>query len=361
MPASFHRQDGPGGFVPLAEFPLHLGSDLSATVYDDAPGVAPHHATLRLESEGYTLTAEAGCTFVVGGSEATHTTLAMGDAVHLTPHASPWLFRSRSLEVPSLPAQAPHRVHGITLDGARCAFRYLPPLRGADGERRYLKILAAIGGAPHPALAQIVDGGLTHVDGRRRRWLATRWIDGKSARDLLMDRQVPVERVLAILVSLADALVHLHARGVIHRDLAPGNVIVTPGGGAVLIDYGQAVLSATELPESAGVVGTPGFVAPEEVVYGPAAVTSAVDVYGLAAVGYTLLTGAPPSCGDDVLDALASASIAPPHPSAYGIEVPAPLEELLLAALGPDPAERPDARTLAAVLADVAGAPKELA
>jgi serine/threonine protein kinase len=195
----------------------------------------------------------------------------------------------------------------------------------------------------------LVDGGLHTLDGGTHRWLATRYIEGSVVREVLRADGVSAPRVLSALQPLAAALEHLHARGVIHRDVAPGNVVLTTGG-AVLIDYGQAVLADEPLASSAGVVGTPGYVAPEEVLEGPAGVTPAVDVYGLCAVGYAMLTGAPPAGGEHVLDALSRAARPPIPPRDLGVDVPEALEALLLQGLDSDPAQRPDAAGLCAAL-----------
>jgi serine/threonine protein kinase len=104
-------------------------------------------------------------------------------------------------------------------------------------------------------------------------------------------------------------------------------------------------------PEGRGVVGTPGYVAPEEVARGGAAVGPAADVYGTAAVGYAMLTGAPPVGGGDVLDVLARAGRPPTTPRELGVAVPEALEGALLGALHHDPARRPDAASFVRALA----------
>jgi serine/threonine protein kinase len=118
----------------------------------------------------------------------------------------------------------------------------------------------------------------------------------------------------------------------------------------VLIDYGQAVLIDAPGRASSAVVGTPGFIAPEEILEGRSAVSPAVDVYGLAAVGYALLTGRPPALGDDVLSTLSEALREPPRPRDLGVAVPEALEAVLLEGLAADPAARPDAAAFASAL-----------
>jgi serine/threonine-protein kinase len=133
----------------------------------------------------------------------------------------------------------------------------------------------------------------------------------------------------------------LHARGIVHRDVAPSNIVLGPEWHATLIDYGQSLEGPGGAPRRGGVVGTPGYVSPEEVLRGGEAVGPAADVYGLAAVGYALFTGRPPAQGEDVLETLAKSNRKPPRPRELGIELPRKLEKALMKGLASDPARRP--------------------
>ena len=127
-------------------------------------------------------------------------------------------------------------------------------------------------------------------------------------------------------------------------------MILPPEGGAVLIDYGQSMLLDGGGRGSVGVVGTPGYVAPEEVLAGREAASPAVDIYGLGAIGYALLTGIPPARGEDLLATLGQAMRPPVPPRELGVEVPEALEAVLLQCLAPDPAHRHGAATVRAAL-----------
>jgi len=245
------------------------------------------------------------------------------------------------------PAAAGLRI--VRRGGVRHVVKSWPPARSRADLARHEELVAILRGLRHPALARVVAGDLGR-DGRSRR-LLTRWVEGRAAQEVVESGGLPAGRVVVVLRSAAAGLVCLHAHGVIHRDVAPGNVIISSEGDGALIDFGHAVPLEHDLPPSAGVVGTPGYVAPEEVLRGAVAVTRAVDVYGLGAVGYALLTGTPPALGEDVLDVLAGAARLPTPPSALGIAVPVALERAVLAALAPDPSERPDAATLQRALA----------
>jgi serine/threonine-protein kinase len=380
MPVALLHPAAPRAFAPVPRRGARLGSAPDCDVLDASPGVRAHHALLRYVKGAWLLTAADGLRFEVGGEAHPMLVLRHGDELRLAPGAGRWTFRDRlagAFVPPGHSLAAAWRAHpdfargvhdsrrfGLAPPGAgperACSARVqvggeerfvkrLAPGRREGDDERHLALLTAVGGAPHPALAAVVDGGLEPAAGGVGRWLATLWVPGRTAREVVDAGGLPAARVLALLRALAGGLAHLHARGVVHRDVAPGNVVLGPAG-PVLIDYGHAVLRGEPLAPSAGVVGTPGYVAPEEVLEGAAAVTPAVDVYGLAAVGYALLTGAPPAAGEDLLAALSSAARPPAPPREMGVEVPPALEAALLAALDPDPAARPDAAGFRAAL-----------
>lgn len=369
MPVSLLSAEGGPGFAPVTRFPFVLGCAPDSDLIDGSAGVAPVHASLAHAEGAYRLAAGDGCNLFVGGRPLRALTLRDGVVLRLARDGARWRFRRRmrgehpdaaawlaSAEVagpahgsraygagPAVSGRDPDRCRRVeTTMGPLVVKRFGPVRTAAEGDD-HLSLLAAIGGAPHDALAPLVDGGLELVDGRPERWAATRWIAGTCLREVVEDGGIDAARTLRIVRALAAGLAHLHARGVVHRDVAPGNVVLQPDGRATLIDYGQAVLQARPARASAGVVGTPGFVAPEEVLAGRAAVSPAVDVYGLGAVAYALLVGTPPARGDDLLATLGQALRPPLSPRELGVELPDALEALVMACLSPDRAERPDA------------------
>ncbi len=361
MPVALLRTEPSRAFAPLAARKVSLGSDPSCDIVDRSPGVAPVHARLRYVKGEWLFTSEDDQRVEVGGETVPMMTLRPGDVLRLAPEGAAWTFRNRLANAfvpPGMSIAAAWQAHPefnspdhgpASCTDAAWVVKPGAPCRRPEDADRHLTLLARIGGASHPALARLVDGGLHAVDGATNRWLATRYVEGTVVRDALSPAGLSAARVLSVLQPLAAALEHLHARGVIHRDVAPGNAVLTTGG-AVLIDYGQAVLADEALASSAGVVGTPGYVAPEEVLEGPAGVTPAIDVYGLCAVGYAMLTGGPPASGEHVLDALSRAARPPISPRELGVDVPELLESLLLRGLEPDPAKRPDAAGVRAAL-----------
>ncbi len=361
MPVALIRSEPSRAYAPLASLDVRLGSDPDCDVVDPAPGVAPLHARLRYVKGEWLLAPEDDQRVLVGDEEVPILALHDGDVVRLSSSGRAWRFRNRLADTfiaPGMSAastwtahprfrEAGHGPDAVPADADWVVKRGMPLKRAEDAER-HLRLLARLGGSPHRALARLVDGGLHPHDGGLARWMATRFVPGTVASDTIKPMGVPVDDLLPALRRLAAGLAHLHARGVIHRDVAPGNVVLTDDDGAVLIDFDRAVLTDADLAASAGVTGTAGYVAPEEVLEGPAAVTTAVDVYGLCAVAYALLVGHPPAGGDDVLDALSRATRRAVPPSELGVSLPPAFEEALLQGLDPDPAARPDAAALRA-------------
>lgn len=375
MPLALRRSDN-GAVVPVATLPFTLGSDRGDDLQVTDAGVRPGHARLRELRGDLLLSAADGLHVRVNGERVSFMVVQHGDRIQLgepgkgagtelvvrdrlagaflppgVDRATAWL-RSPAARDPAEGPEAytggPLAGHGSRTFSVRTGGlgraqlkvrRSLDP--DSEQPQQMLRLLQALAGAPHPNLAPLLDGGVVLRAGRALPWMLTRYVTG---RPLVADARgggLSPGTVVNRLVDAGRGLAHLHRRGVIHRDVAPGNLICTPRGHIVLIDYGQSALADQPVPASKGVIGTPGYVAPEEVVQGSSAVTQAVDVYGLAAVGFALLAGTPPAQGADLLDTLARAAARPPTFASLGVEVPAALEAALLEALDPDPTRRP--------------------
>jgi len=197
-----------------------------------------------------------------------------------------------------------------------------------------------------------VDGGyLAEPGDHPPRWMASGWIQGEALEASL--GLLALDEALSLAQDAAEGIAHLHARGIVHRDVSPANVVRTPGGRAVLVDFGQARPWREPAPPSLGVVGTPGFVAPEEVLGTAERSQPAADVFGLGATLYALLTGVAPAGGQDVLETLSGSLGRPVPPRSLGVPLAPELEQALLAALEPRPQERPTAQALLQVLQHV--------
>jgi class 3 adenylate cyclase len=155
-------------------------------------------------------------------------------------------------------------------------------------------------------------------------------------------RRLEIEESVRIARELCSALDHAHTRGVVHRDVKPGNIWLTEDGTAKLGDFGLALaIDRTRLTQDGMMVGTAAYMAPEQALGRPPDARS--DLYSLGATLYEMLTGRPPFLGDDVV-AIVSQHIntRPVAPTWHRAEVPKPLETLVLELLEKDPTRRPD-------------------
>ena len=156
----------------------------------------------------------------------------------------------------------------------------------------------------HPNVAQVYDYG---VD-RGQPYLVMEFVPGETlASRLTREGPVSSDEARRIGAQAADALHAAHDAGVVHRDVKPGNIMVTPGGQAKVLDFGIAAAAAESRMTGTGIVlGTPTYMAPEQAA-GEGA-TSASDIYSLGVVLYEMLAGRPPFEGDSAL-AVASAHV----------------------------------------------------
>ncbi|MFE9017913.1 serine/threonine-protein kinase [Streptomyces sp. NPDC007808] len=192
-----------------------------------------------------------------------------------------------------------------------------------------------------------VTGLYEYVESAHGAAIVMELVDGVSLRGLLTRRgPLDPESALVILKGSLLGLVDAHRVGVVHRDYKPENVLVMPDGWSKLVDFGIAVDAGT----TAGVAGTPSYMAPEQWTGAPA--SPAADVYAATATFFECLTGHKPFAGDNLAE-LALKHIEAPVPSD---EAPEEVRELVRRGLAKDPAERPGQAEFVAELERVAGA-----
>jgi WD40 repeat protein len=195
----------------------------------------------------------------------------------------------------------------------------------------------------HPHIARLLDGGTTE-DGRP--YFVMEYIDGEPL-DRYCDRhQLGSRERLRLLQAVCAAVQHAHERGVVHRDLKPGNVLVTADGTPKVTDFGlakrlQAGAGAAGPTQTGTVLGTPSYMAPEQAGGKRAEVGAAADVYALGAILYELLTGRPPFRAETPLDTLLQVlHDEPVPPSRLHPKLPRDLETICLKCLHKHPAQR---------------------
>jgi hypothetical protein len=195
--------------------------------------------------------------------------------------------------------------------------------------------------------APVVDADLD----ARLPWLATAYVAGPSLSDAVNRHgPLPAESVLALMAGLAEGLAAIHGAGLVHRDLKPGNVLLAADGPRV-IDFGVSRVSETATVTQSGmVIGSPGFMSPEQAEGGT--VGPASDVFSLGSVLVFAATGEGPF-GRGPTAALVYRVV---HAPAGLDRVPAGVRPLLVRCLAKDPAARPDPAWLLARLGERGGA-----
>ncbi len=202
----------------------------------------------------------------------------------------------------------------------------------------------------HPCVVTVHD--VIEADGTP--WIVMELVTARSLeRVLAEDGPLPPRRVAETGMMLLGALASAHAAGVVHRDVKPGNVLLTRDGRAVLTDFGIAAVDGDPaLTQTGMVVGTPGFCAPERIRGAPASPAS--DLWSLGATLYAAVEGRGPfdSHGSPMAVLASIVHSEPPPARSAG-----PLEAVIGALMSKDPAQRPDAARARQLLTGAAEAP----
>jgi YVTN family beta-propeller protein len=206
----------------------------------------------------------------------------------------------------------------------------------------------------HPNVVPIYDAG--EVDGRL--YLAMRYVEGADLRTLLRaEAALEPGHAVAISGQVAAALDAAHARGLVHRDVKPSNVLLDEGEHVYLADFGltRRLEEKGAQPGEGRSVGTPSYLAPEQIEGGP--VDSRTDVYSLGCLLYECLTGEVPFSGDSRLAvAWAHLEEEPPSASERNPDLPRTIDAVLRRAMAKSPEERyPTCGALAAAAAEALG------
>jgi tetratricopeptide (TPR) repeat protein len=217
-------------------------------------------------------------------------------------------------------------------------------LRGgclADEEdgRRFRREVEAVAALDHPNIVSIYE--VARRDGLP--YFAMKLVDGVSLAQRLPDFVAQPRAAARLVATVARAVHHAHQRGVLHRDLKPSNILIDTAGQPHITDFGLAkrVEGDPDLTDSGAIVGTPSYMAPEQATGQRNAVTTAVDVHGLGAVLYALLSGKPPYRGDSVLEILEHVRREPPEPpSSVDRRIDRDLETICLKCLEKEPERR---------------------
>ncbi|HVS68784.1 MAG TPA: Stk1 family PASTA domain-containing Ser/Thr kinase [Mycobacteriales bacterium] len=194
-----------------------------------------------------------------------------------------------------------------------------------------------------PSIVAVYDTGEGVVNGAATPYIVMEYVEGRTLRDILAaeGRLLP-RRALEITAAICAALEQAHAAGIVHRDIKPGNVMITPSGEVKVMDFGiaRALTSSTAtMTQTAAVVGTAHYLSPEQAR--GEHVDARSDIYSTGCLLYELLTGAPPFTGESAV-AVAYQHVRedPLPPSQVEPDVPASIDAIVLVAMAKNPVNR---------------------
>jgi len=196
-----------------------------------------------------------------------------------------------------------------------------------------------VGRLSHPNIVTIFDVG---QEGETA-YIAMELLQGRSLHQMLKDPQrIPFHTAADITAQVADALEHAHKFSIVHRDVKPANVVVAPSGRAKLTDFGVAFIPASNVTQTGSALGSPRYMAPEQVLGQP--IDSRADLFSLGVVLYELLTKRTPFewPGDTTVFALMQRIAGEPHPPLRQIDpqIPEGFDRIMDRALAKRPQER---------------------
>ena len=198
----------------------------------------------------------------------------------------------------------------------------------------------AVASLDHPHILPIYEFG--ESDGAP--FFSMKFVDGGTLRDRINEFHGSPRRAAKLIAIVARAVHHAHQRGILHRDLKPGNILLDGAERTPYVsDFGLAKWLGRDnrLTLAPTALGTPHYIAPEQATGASASLTTAADVYSLGAILYELLTGRPPFEADSALEILNLVATKPPvGPRAIDPNIPRDLEVICLKCLAKEPADR---------------------
>ncbi len=205
-----------------------------------------------------------------------------------------------------------------------------------DMHERFLREARAAGALQHANIVTVYDLG----ESEGQLYIAMELVEGRDLSDMIALRDpLALERKLDITIELLTGLHFAHQRGVIHRDVKPSNVRVMPDGRVKIMDFGIARLQKADATGSGAIVGTPTYMAPEQITNG--AITPATDVFSVGCMLYELLCYQRPFEAESVHGVLYQVLTTEPRPlRTVAPSIPAALERVVAKAMNKVPHER---------------------
>ena len=203
---------------------------------------------------------------------------------------------------------------------------------------RFMHEAQAAGRLHHPGIVAIFDVGENPEN--HNPYIVMEYVAGEPLnRILAREKKLPLETALQLAEKVADALDYAHAQGVIHRDVKPGNILVTKDGHAKIADFGIAKLNLAHFTLPGRVLGTPAYMAPEQLSGERADGRS--DLFSLGVILYAMVTGHSPFQGNSATTVCFKvANSEPVAASALDLSLPRELDEVIARAMAKDPEQR---------------------
>jgi serine/threonine protein kinase len=206
-------------------------------------------------------------------------------------------------------------------------------------DRFFLEAKAA-GGLSHPGIVTIFDVG--EEPGSRLPYIVMEYVEGRPLNRILgaaKNRKLPLGPGLQLAQEIAEALHYAHGRGVVHRDIKPANILVTRDGHAKIADFGIAKVSHSQMTLPGRVMGSPAYMAPEQL--SGAGSDARSDLFSLGVILYTVLTGHRPFQGNSAATVMSKVAHHDPLPvTVLEADFPPALNRIVSRAIAKDPAER---------------------
>ncbi|MEX1054842.1 MAG: serine/threonine-protein kinase, partial [Rhodothermales bacterium] len=180
--------------------------------------------------------------------------------------------------------------------GRQAALKFLSrhSTEDEDAKKRFIHEAQAASALDHENICTVYEIDETDRNGT---FIAMAYYEGETLREKIARGALPVDEAVGIAIQISEGLARAHAKGIIHRDVKPANVIITPDGVVKIVDFGVAKLTGrTQITETGGVVGTAAYMAPEQVRGED--VDHRADVWELGAVLYEMLAARLPFHGD---------------------------------------------------------------
>jgi serine/threonine protein kinase len=214
----------------------------------------------------------------------------------------------------------------------------LDPTEEEEYRQRFLVEAQAAGRLQHPGIVTIFDVG--EDPEKHDPFIVLEYVTGQSLNQLLVrEKKLPLRTALQLAEEIADALDYAHSQGVVHRDIKPANILITEEGHAKIADFGIAKLNLAQFTLPGRVLGTPAYMAPEQLSGEPADGRS--DLFSLGVLLYAMVTGHSAFHGNSATTVCFKVVNREPVPaSAFDLGLPTELDAVISRAMAKDPAQR---------------------